>query len=78
MLDALADGGLSRASLVQIHSTLGQALRFAVKRGDLSRIVQVAGPAVVEDEADVVSGHQLRCVVDAKVPLVRGDVTLPG
>lgn len=40
MLDRLADtAALSRASLLKIKGTLSQALRFAVRRGDLDRNV---------------------------------------
>jgi integrase len=40
MLDRLAEShGLARASLVKIKGTLSQALRFAVRRGDLERNV---------------------------------------
>ena len=37
MLDQLADGGLSRASISKIQQTLSQALKFAVRRGELTR-----------------------------------------
>lgn len=49
MLDQLAADGLSRSSMLKLRGTLSQALRFAVRRGELPR--NVAADATIPPSA---------------------------